>query len=91
MSGDRSGLEYRATLRSLARSIRTFITELVLEAISKRYAILYVATFVVMLPLDLLFLGFVSKGFFTSGSATCSAKCAPRLRSCSTVSISLAC
>jgi uncharacterized membrane protein len=32
----------------------------------KRNVILYVATFIVMLPLDLLFLGFVAKGFFTS-------------------------
>jgi uncharacterized membrane protein len=32
----------------------------------KRYAILYVATMAVMLPLDLLFLGFVAKGFFQS-------------------------
>src|SRR5687768_5178764 len=32
----------------------------------KRYAILYVATALVMLPLDLLFLGFVAKGFFNS-------------------------
>jgi uncharacterized membrane protein len=30
----------------------------------KRYAILYVATMAVMLPLDLLFLGFVAKSFF---------------------------
>lgn len=32
----------------------------------KRNVILYLATFIVMLPLDLLFLGFVAKGFFTS-------------------------
>jgi uncharacterized membrane protein len=32
----------------------------------KRYAILYLATALVMLPLDLLFLGFVAKGFFAS-------------------------
>jgi uncharacterized membrane protein len=32
----------------------------------KRYAILYLATALVMLPLDLLFLGFVAKGFFNS-------------------------
>jgi uncharacterized membrane protein len=50
----------------LARNIRIVITELVLEAVLKRYAILYVTTFIVMLPLDLLFLGFVAKGFFTS-------------------------
>lgn len=32
----------------------------------KRYAILYAATFIVMLPLDLLFLSLIAKGFFTA-------------------------
>lgn len=32
----------------------------------KRYAVLYLATAAVMLPLDLLFLGFVAKPFFTA-------------------------
>ena len=32
----------------------------------KRYAILYLATFVVMLPLDLFFLGTIAKSFFSS-------------------------
>lgn len=32
----------------------------------KRYAGLYLATLVVMVPLDFLFLGLVAKGFFTS-------------------------
>jgi uncharacterized membrane protein len=32
----------------------------------KQYLILYVATALVMLPLDLVFLGFVARGFFTS-------------------------
>lgn len=32
----------------------------------KRNVILYLATFIVMLPLDLLFLGFIAKGFFQS-------------------------
>ncbi len=32
----------------------------------KRNVILYLATFIVMLPLDLLFLGIVAKSFFTS-------------------------
>ena len=31
-----------------------------------RYIVLYLATGLVMLPLDLVFLGFVAKGFFTS-------------------------
>lgn len=32
----------------------------------KRNVILYLATLIVMLPIDLLFLGLVAKGFFTS-------------------------
>ncbi len=32
----------------------------------KRYAILYLATLVVIIPIDFLFLGTVAKGFFTS-------------------------
>lgn len=32
----------------------------------KRYAILYLATFLVLIPIDLLFLGLVAKGFFAS-------------------------
>ncbi len=32
----------------------------------KRYAFLYLATFIVMLPLDLFFLGTIAKGFFSS-------------------------
>lgn len=35
-----------------------------------RYAVLYLATALVMLPLDLLFLGFVAKGFFNSQVGT---------------------
>jgi len=31
-----------------------------------RYAVLYLATFIVFIPLDFLFLGFVAKGFFAS-------------------------
>jgi uncharacterized membrane protein len=36
------------------------------EAAMKRYVILYLATALVMLPLDLIFLGFVVRGFFAS-------------------------
>ena len=43
-------------MRTFARSIRIFITELVLEAVLKRYAIRYATTFAAMLPLDLLVL-----------------------------------
>lgn len=32
----------------------------------KRYAILYLATFIVMIPVDFLFLGTIAKSFFTS-------------------------
>jgi uncharacterized membrane protein len=42
------------------------IDELMLEVDLKRYVILYLATFIVMLPIDLLFLGTIAKGFFTS-------------------------
>lgn len=31
----------------------------------KRYVILYLATFIVLLPLDFLFLGVIAKGVFT--------------------------
>ena len=32
----------------------------------KRYAILYLATLIVIIPIDFLFLGTVARGFFTS-------------------------
>lgn len=32
----------------------------------KRYLVLYLATLAIMVPLDILFLGFVAKGFFQS-------------------------
>jgi uncharacterized membrane protein len=32
----------------------------------KRYAVLYLATLIVLIPIDFLFLGMVAKGFFTS-------------------------
>ncbi|SDS03045.1 Uncharacterized membrane protein [Bradyrhizobium canariense] len=32
----------------------------------KRYAVLYLATLIVIVPLDFLFLGLVAKGFFTA-------------------------
>jgi uncharacterized membrane protein len=38
----------------------------VLEAALKRYVILYLATLIVLIPIDFLFLGIVAKGFFTS-------------------------
>src|SRR6266478_5319482 len=37
-----------------------------LEAILNRYVILYLATLIVLIPVDFLFLGTVAKGFFTS-------------------------
>jgi len=36
------------------------------EAAVNRYAVLYLATLFVLIPLDFLFLGIVAKGFFTS-------------------------
>jgi uncharacterized membrane protein len=32
----------------------------------QRYAVLYLATFIVLIPVDFLFLGIVAKGFFSS-------------------------
>jgi uncharacterized membrane protein len=37
-----------------------------LEAKVNRYVILYLATLIVLVPIDFLFLGIVAKGFFTS-------------------------
>jgi uncharacterized membrane protein len=37
-----------------------------LESDVKRYFILYLATLIVIIPIDFLFLGLVAKGFFTS-------------------------
>jgi uncharacterized membrane protein len=37
-----------------------------LEAVVKRTVVLYLATLVVLIPFDFLFLGVVAKGFFTS-------------------------
>ena len=37
-----------------------------LEAAVNRYAVLYLTTLFVLIPLDFLFLGIVAKGFFTS-------------------------
>jgi uncharacterized membrane protein len=36
------------------------------EAEMKRYIVLYLATLIVMVPVDFLFLGLMAKGFFTS-------------------------
>jgi uncharacterized membrane protein len=36
------------------------------ESVLKRYAVLYLATLIVLIPVDFLFLGTVAKGFFTS-------------------------
>jgi uncharacterized membrane protein len=38
----------------------------VLEADVNRYVVLYVATLMVLIPIDFLFLGIVARGFFTS-------------------------
>jgi uncharacterized membrane protein len=37
-----------------------------LEAIVNRYVVLYLATLIVLIPIDFLFLGLVAKGFFTA-------------------------
>ena len=36
------------------------------EGVVQRYAVLYLATLIVLIPVDFLFLGIVAKGFFTS-------------------------
>ena len=36
------------------------------EDVLQRYAVLYVATLIVLVPVDFLFLGILAKGFFTS-------------------------
>jgi uncharacterized membrane protein len=36
------------------------------EGVVKRYAVLYVATLIVLIPIDFLFLGMAAKGFFTA-------------------------
>jgi uncharacterized membrane protein len=38
----------------------------VLEAALNRYVILYLATLIILIPMDFLFLGFVAKGLFAS-------------------------
>ena len=50
-------------------------------AVMKRYVILYLATLVVMLPLDFLFLGVLAKDFFKSqaGSALGDLKISPAI------------
>jgi uncharacterized membrane protein len=40
--------------------------EKALEDVLKRYVVLYLATLIVLIPVDSLFLGLVAKGFFTS-------------------------
>jgi uncharacterized membrane protein len=37
-----------------------------LETVVNRYVVLYLATLVVLIPVDFLFLGLVAKGFFTT-------------------------
>jgi uncharacterized membrane protein len=39
---------------------------MLLEDDLKRYAILYLSTFIVLIPIDFLFLGTIAKSFFTS-------------------------
>jgi uncharacterized membrane protein len=36
------------------------------EGVVQRYAVLYLATLIVLIPVDFLFLGIVAKGFFTA-------------------------
>ncbi|CAN5227357.1 hypothetical protein BH11PSE4_BH11PSE4_19990 [soil metagenome] len=55
-----------ATLCRLARIIKPLCSGTFPEADVKRYAFLYLATFIVLIPIDVLFLGTVAKSFFQS-------------------------
>ena len=48
------------------RSVSDLYAQAAPEDHVKRYAILYLATLIVIIPIDFLFLGTVAKGFFTS-------------------------
>jgi uncharacterized membrane protein len=45
---------------------RIWVAARVLEAALNRYVVLYLATLIILIPIDFLFLGIVAKGFFTS-------------------------
>ena len=53
-----------------------------------RYVVLYLATLIVLIPIDFLFLGIVAKGFFTSQVGDMLGEIRPRPRSCSICSTS---
>jgi hypothetical protein len=44
------------------------LAQKVLEAEVNRYVVLYLATLIIVVPLDFLFLGLIAKGFFASGA-----------------------
>jgi uncharacterized membrane protein len=54
-----------AILSDLIRTAR-WVDAKRLEIDANRYVVLYLATLIVLIPIDLLFLGLVAKGFFTS-------------------------
>jgi uncharacterized membrane protein len=54
-----------ATLPAPMRTTRGYAEE-ALEAVMNRYVVLYLATLIVLIPIDFLFLGVVAKGFFTA-------------------------
>ena len=45
---------------------RIWVAARVLEAALNRYVVLYLATLIILIPIDFLFLGVVAKDFFTS-------------------------
>ena len=54
------------TRRGLLRTIRVRARPAHWRLTVKRYLLLYLATLIVLIPIDFLFLGLVAKGFFTS-------------------------
>ena len=55
----------------------------VLETAVNRYVVLYLATLIVLVPIDFVFLGLVAKGFFAAQVGDMLGKSGPRPRSCS--------
>jgi uncharacterized membrane protein len=48
------------------RCARCVVSESALEVAVNRYVVLYLATLIVIIPIDFLFLGLVARGFFAS-------------------------
>jgi uncharacterized membrane protein len=57
---------YFATLRGPGRILRLWHSRQIPEGDLKRYTLLYLATFIVLIQIDFLFLGTLAKSFFTA-------------------------